>query len=234
MRLWITALIASTLTLAATAAVADDGMNMPGMQAGMAMPMHGAHMQMTPPRTASAADRARAAGILAALRAAIQPYQDYRIAEAAGYVPFHPEIPQPMYHFTNLRNAFLNQFSFDAARPTSLIYQPANGGYVLMGAMYTAPRNSTLDELNSRVPLGIATWHLHVNLCLPPSGMAREMLKPNPQFGLNGSITTADACAAAGGTFKPVVFGWMVHVWPFETDPTKVWATEAHPGVMDN
>jgi hypothetical protein len=31
-------------------------------------------------------------------------------------------------------------------------------------------------------------------------------------FGPNGSIATAEECAAAGGTFKPVVFGWMTHI----------------------
>jgi hypothetical protein len=222
----------------ASAVVAADGMSgMPGMQqpesSAMSMPMHGGHMEMTPPRAASAQDRERADAILAALRTAMAPYQDYRAAEAAGYEPFHPEFPQPIYHFTNLHNAMLNQFSFDPSRPTSLMYQPVAGGYRLVGAMYTAPRGSTLDQLDERVPLGIATWHLHVNLCLPPAGMGGQMLGANPKFGLAGSITTADACAAAGGTFKPVVYGWMVHVWPYESDPTKVWATEDHPGAMD-
>jgi len=38
----------------------------------------------------------------------------------------------------------------------------------------------------------------------------------------------------AGGTFKPVIYNWMLHVWPLETDPSKVWATEEHPGSMDH
>ena len=222
-----------------SAMVADNGMSdMAGMQPApgtteMAMPMHDGHMQMTPPQTATPQEQQRAAAILAALRTAMEPYKNYRAAEADGYVPFHPEFPQPIYHFTNLHNAMLNQFSFDPSRPTSLMYQPVAGGYELVGAMFTAPRASTLDQLNDRVPLGIATWHLHVNLCLPPAGMGKDMLGSHPQFGLAGSITTADACAAAGGTFKPVVYGWMVHVWPYESDPAKVWATEDHPGVMD-
>jgi hypothetical protein len=45
----------------------------------------------------------------------------------------------------------------------------------------------------------------------------------DPTFGLTGSITTAEACTAAGGYFKPHLSGWMVHVCPFETDPAKVW-----------
>jgi len=225
------------------AMVADNGMSsMSGMQPAPAatsmtmdgMPMHGGHMQMTPAQPATAQDRERAASIVASLRAAMAPYQDYRAAEAAGYEPFHPEFPQPIYHFTSMRNALLNQFSFDPSRPTSLMYKPVAGGYQLVGAMYTAPRGATLAQLNDRVPLGVATWHMHVNLCIPPLGQGREMLGPNPKFGLAGSITTADACAAAGGIFRPVVYGWMLHVWPYETDPAKVWATQEHPGAMDD
>jgi hypothetical protein len=41
---------------------------------------------------------------------------------------------------------------------------------------------------------------------------------------LKGSIATADACDAAGGRWLPLVFNWMVHVYPFETDAAKIWA----------
>ena len=34
--------------------------------------------------------------------------------------------------------------------------------------MYTAPYEVIEEELNRRVPLSIARWHLHTNLCLPP------------------------------------------------------------------
>jgi hypothetical protein len=190
------------------------------------------HMLMTARRPANATDQQRADQILAALRGAIEPYKDYRAAEAAGYVPFHAELPQPMYHFTNWANAAANVFSFDPARPTSLMYKRAANGYELVGAMYTAPEKSTDDQLNARVPLSIATWHLHTNLCVPPPGEHVAWAGPNAQFGLAGSIATAQACAAAGGTFKPVIYNWMVHVWPFETDPSKVWASEENPGAM--
>ncbi len=218
---------ATPAAAASTAPAADTSMD------SMSMPMHGGHMQMTPARQASPADREKANQIVAALKIAMEPYKDYQAAEAAGYIPFHPEFKQAIYHFTNMRNAFLNQFSFDPTRPTSLMYKQVDGGYELVGAMYTAPRAATLDQLDSRVPLGVATWHLHVNLCKPPQGMEREMLQPNPQFGLAGSITTQTQCEAAGGQFFPVIYNWMVHVWPFETDPAKVWASEEHPGAMN-
>jgi len=194
---------------------------------------NGGHMQMTTRRPANPADQQRADQILAALRTAIEPYKDYRVAETAGYKPFLPQLPLPMYHFTNWTNAFLNVFSFDPARPTSLMYKRVTGGYELVGAMYTASERSTDDQLNERVPLSVATWHLHTNLCMPPAGQSGSMWGPHPQFGLAGSISTSDACAQAGGTFKPVIYNWMVHVWPFETDPSKVWASEEHPTGMN-
>ncbi len=195
---------------------------------------HGPHMQMTMGRTATAQDKQRSDEILASLRAMIEPYKDYRVAEAAGYQPFLVQVPQEMYHFTNYANAYANEFSFDPARPTSLMYKRVAGGYELVGAMYTAPARSTDEQLNARVPLSIATWHLHTNLCLPPAGDQSKMWGPTARFGLQGSITTAAECQQAGGTFKPVIYNWMVHVWPLETDPSKVWASEEHPGAMNH
>ncbi len=210
----------------------EDSMSPMGSMSNMVM--HG-HMTMTHARPANAADRARAEQILQALRVAMEPYKDANVAEAAGYKPFHPEWPLPLYHFTNWHNALANEFSFDPARPTSLMYRRMPGGrYQLEGAMYTAPLGSSLDQLDARVPLSVATWHEHTNLCLPPPGMGLDAFGPKPRFGLAGSITTQEACAQAGGTFKPFIYNWMLHVWPFESDPSKVWASEDNPGTMNH
>jgi len=56
---------------------------------------------------------------------------------------------------------------------------------------------------------------------------------PHPQFGLRGSITTQEACDAAGGTFHPVIFNWMVHVYPFEKDQASIWSVERQHGDAD-
>ncbi len=37
---------------------------------------------------------------------------------------------------------------------------------------------------------------------------------------------TEQDCDAAGGHFLPQVFGWMVHVYPFEQKPEDVWSVE--------
>jgi hypothetical protein len=44
------------------------------------------------------------------------------------------------------------------------------------------------------------------------------------KFGLHGSIATQEACDAAGGTFRPTIFGWMVHVYPYESSLDKIFA----------
>lgn len=182
----------------------------------------GPHMKMTAPRPLTAEDQRRADAIASTLGVAIARYRDYRVAVADGYVQYLPNVPQPRYHFTNWGNAYLAHFSFDPARPTSLLYKPVAGGFELVGAMYTAPQPFTEAQLDERVPLAVAPWHQHVNICLPP--------KPDyptadwHKFGFAGAITSASACQAAGGIFHPVIFGWMVHVYPFERDPARVWA----------
>ena len=92
--------------------------------------MDGAHMRMTPMRPATPnLNLARADQIAAALRQSIEPYRDYRAALAEGYKIFMPNLPQAVYRFTNSRNGFLEGFTFDPARPTSLLYKKTKDGY---------------------------------------------------------------------------------------------------------
>jgi len=90
----------------------------------------------------------------------------------------------------------------------------------LVGAMYTMPKRATEEQLDARVPLSVAMWHLHTNLCMPPRAQLRNA--DWTKFGLKGSIATQDACDAAGGRFRPSIFGWMVHVYPYEESLDKV------------
>jgi hypothetical protein len=48
------------------------------------------------------------------------------------------------------------------------------------------------------------------------------------KFGLHGSIATQDACDTSGGRFSPVIFGWMVHVYPYEDSLDKIFAMHHH------
>ena len=184
------------------------------------------HMHMTKSRPATAEDQKRADEIVEELRAGIEKYKDYRVALNDGYKIFMPNVPQQEYHFTNYENGFLEAFTFNPARPTSLLYRKTSSGYELVGAMYTMPKRATEEQLNERVPLSVATWHLHTNLCMPPKGDRRHANWM--KFGLRGSITTESACHAAGGTFYPVIFGWMVHVYPYEDSTAKIFAMHHH------
>jgi len=181
----------------------------------------GPHMYMTAPRPASADDWAKADAIAQQLREAIEPYKDYRAALADGFRIFMPNLPQAEYHFTSYRNALVESFTFDPARPTSLLYKKTKTGYDLIGAMYTMPKRVSEEQLNERVPLSIAQWHLHTNLCMPAKEQRGHA--DLTRFGLQGSILTKEACTDAGGTFYPVIFGWMVHVYPFEDSREKIW-----------
>jgi len=187
---------------------------------------HNAHIHMTSPRPETREDAAHAKEIVEQLRNGIAKYKDYHVALADGYKIFLPNLPQPEYHFTNYRNGFLEAFTFDPARPTSLLYKKTSTGYELAGAMYTMPKRATEEQLNKRVPLSVASWHLHTNLCMPPANQRREA--DWTRFGLRGSVATQEACNAAGGRFHPIIFGWMVHVYPYEESTEKIFAMH-HP-----
>lgn len=193
------------------------------------------HMYMTTLRQPNAGDRQKADSLVAAAKAAMAPYRDYRKALSDGYEIFLPEIPQPQYHFTKYAYALEARSHFDPLKPTSLLYKKtADGGYELVGAMYTDRVDATEEELNERIPLSIARWHQHINFCKAPAGQKAAYFGPDAKFGLRGSITTQEACEAAQGKFYPHIFGWMVHVYPYETEAKKIWSTDDDDQGHDN
>src|SRR5579863_5716140 len=193
----------------------------------------GPHMKMTALRPAKPGDAERAKQVAEAARKASEKYLDYHMALADGFKIFHPELPQKMYHFTNYSYGWEAAFGFNPEHPTSLLYEKHGDDYKLIGVMYTAPKRLNEDQLDERIPLSIAQWHEHVNFCTAPAGRKNEYLIPHPQFGLRGSITTEEACTAAGGTFHPIIFNWMVHVYPFEKDQASIWSVERQHGDAD-
>ena len=193
------------------------------------------HMYMTSLRPLKAGDQQKADAIAAAAKSAMAPYQDYRKALADGYEIFLPNVPQSQYHFTKHeygREAWLH---FDPLKPTSLLYRKtADGDYKLIGAMYYIDRVDARGRAERPYPLSIAQWHQHINFCKAPAGQKAAYFGPDAKFGLLGSITTKEACEAAGGEFYPHLFGWMVHVYPNETDPKKIWSTDDDDQGHDN
>ena len=153
----------------------------------------GPHMKMTTLRDLKPGDQEKADQVVTAARKAAEKYTDYKVALADGYKIFLPNVPQKQYHFTNYRYAFEAAIEFNPEHPTSLLYEKNGDGYKLIGVMYTAPKNSNWNELDQRIPLSIAQWHAHINLCLPPADRKNEAWGPNAKFGLAGSITTRDA-----------------------------------------
>ena len=186
------------------------------------------HMAYTSSRPLTAADSARAAYVVNELRQAIAKYRDVKVAEADGYKMFAPQIKnQPQYHFTKGWNAIRNQRSFDPARPTSLLYKKnSQGEFELIGAMYTASKGTSEEDLNARVPLSVAHWHRHVNWCIPKRDAKErwyETKDGRPVFGPLG-VATRDECDVAGGRFIPQAFGWMLHATTFAgNDLASIW-----------
>lgn len=193
----------------------------------MSQPDGDLHRRMTPLRAPQPGDSARAAALLVAIRERVARYRDVRVAVADGYRPFLRGVQQPVYHYTNRRNALAERFRFDPAAPTSLLYrQDSTGRLALIGVMYSEAPGTALDELDRRVPLSMARWHQHVNLCLPPLGVLarwRDSSGGRPVFGPRSPIATPDACAAVGGRWVPRLFGWMVHIDAFADDSAAVW-----------
>jgi hypothetical protein len=207
----------------------------------MDMATMAAHMETTPRRTPTTADSLRARAIVTELRSAIAKYRDVKIAEADGFRMFAPQIRnQRVYHFTRNLWALENQFRFDPSKPTSLLYKKdAEGKFVLVGAMYTAPKRDSPADLDKRIPTSVAQWHKHVNWCLPPrreTARWTETKNGRPVFGPLG-VATRDACDAAGGRFVEEVFGWMVHANVFASDdPAVIWGDDHMRGdeMMDH
>jgi hypothetical protein len=186
------------------------------------------HMTLTPVRVPTRADSVRAAAVADTLRRAIARYADVRAAEADGFRPFAPNVKrQKVFHYTRYAWAARAMFGFDPAKPTSLLYRrEPDGALKLIGAMYTAPQRASLDDLDRRVPLSIARWHLHTNVCIPRFGGRDRWTETHdgqPVFGPLSPIATREACDAVGGRFLPKIFGWMVHANVLEGDPAAVW-----------
>ncbi len=214
---------------------ASDMHDMPGMGDGSAHAMHsmeghhmdmGPHMKMTALRDMRPGDQEKADQIVDSARKVAAKYGDYKTALADGFKIFMPNRTQKQYHFTNYLYAFEASRQFNPDHPTSLLYEKHGDDYKLIGVMYTAPKDSSEDLLDSRIPLSIAQWHAHVNLCMPPRDQRNSAGMQNSKFGLGGAIATKKDCDAAGGKFGPQIFGWMVHVYPFEQKPEDIWSVE--------
>ncbi|MGC2492089.1 hypothetical protein [Candidatus Binatus sp.] len=139
----------------------------------------GPHMTVTQSRPQTPQDVERAHDVIDTLRRALAKYRDSRVALAEGYQIFLPTVPQEVYHFTDYSAAQQEYMGhFDPRFPGSLLYvKNSAGDYVLIGAMYSAPADATPDELDALIPLSVAHWHAHTNICLPNGITLNDVLR---------------------------------------------------------
>ena len=250
-RLIAAALVAATAGTAATAA-AQHAHDHPPDAASAAAPGGATavpavapmlHMRMTALRPAVDEDSARAARLTDAVRRGIARYRDVRAAERDGYKPVFVADTSAgqVLHYTHFWRGVKENWRLDPAKPGSLLYEvQPDGSRRLVGAMYTAPDRATPDQLDARVPLAYARWHLHSDLCVPKPlwskrEWARTLADGRPVFGPGSPVSTRAACEAQGGAFKDHMFGWMVHA--MVTDNTRldyVWGGGHDHGGMDH
>lgn len=179
------------------------------------------HIKFTSARQQTPNCLKRGQELIKTLRKDLEKYKhDKAAAEAAGYAGYYTDRDLPMYHFASKWRAFKELVRFDPTQPTVLLYKKTAGHYELIGVMYYAPGRYSEDQLDQRVPLCLARWHRQVNVCLPPSGAEASN---DPRFDSDGTIATEQACNQAGGKWNPEIHGWMVEVYPFESDPKKIW-----------
>ena len=166
------------------------------------------HMAYSSARPLTAADSARASHVINELRQAIAKYNDVKLAEADGYKMFAPHLKnQPQYHFTKGWNAIRNQWGFDPARPTSLLYKKnSQGEFVLIGAMYTASKRTSEDELNERVPLSVA--RCTVGEMVQPALRNKEAVR-STRWAPIRPAGRRDRKSATRRGLSSAAFGWM-------------------------
>jgi len=176
----------------------DMALNAMGGRMGM-----GAHMVMTSSRPQTPNDIARAHDLIGTLHRALTKYHDSRAALSQGYQIFLPTVPQEVYHFTDY-GAASQEYSghFDPARPGSLLYvKNSSGDYVLVGAMYSAPADFTPDQLDALIPLSVALWHAHTNICLPNGITLDDVMRGDigaTHLDMPGMMPVASSPSAAG------------------------------------
>src|SRR5580658_4310532 len=120
----------------------------------------GNHMQMSLKGKPQPGDKQRAQRIVAAARGVVAHYSDVNTALRDGYKPFHPtgKLGEEV-HYTNYRYNRLEQNQVNYDHPGSILYKRTADGVMPVGVMYTAPQDSTPEQLNAVALLSIATWH---------------------------------------------------------------------------
>lgn len=187
------------------------------------------HLQVTNQGQPNQKESEEAARLVQELKTGIARYAKVEDAIADDYFPFPPD-PAGMriVHYVNLVNSITENWGFNPENPGALLYErQPDDSLKLIGAMVTAPDDADPQELNSRVPLSVAQWHLHTNICVPDPFWDAEQWAiidgKNPRFGPESVIATEEQCEAVKGEFWPKALSWMVHAYVFADNPDDVW-----------
>ena len=91
---------------------------------------------------------ARATALLARMRTTLSGYRDVQVAERDGYAIFLPAVPQPVY-VSRTGAAHCRRWARSTRIiPLAVVRRP-DGGFELVGAMYTARGDAAEDKLRS-------------------------------------------------------------------------------------
>jgi len=146
--------------------------------------------------TASDADRAKAAAIVASTTSATAEYSDVAVAEAAGYRWIGDGLEGGEYRHYVQPAYLLDDLELDPAHIESLVYRVGSDGALeLASGMYILRPGTTVDDAPD-VAGDLTEWHIHTNLCWSRGGIAG----------------TNDSGACPAGSVNAVTPP-MLHVW---------------------
>jgi hypothetical protein len=145
-------------------------------------------------------------------RAAIQPYEDWHVAWAAGYRP-GGSTTLPSSHWMNQRYVDAG-YVMDPTRPQGLVYANTHHGPVLLGAMF---QMKGINQFGPDPGGPLTAWHQHENICITPFGFEFSLMTPfsNCAFG------------AIDISVSP-----MLHVWIVDNPKGGPFAVDIDPSVV--
>ncbi len=180
-------------SMSGTAAGATSSSNAicPNVQGATVM-ANGMVMAPVPSTPPTAAQRATAQALVAAVTADTAPYTDVQTAEADGYAPLS-SAHGPMTHYLN-RSVVEHGDVLDPAHPSALMFANTVDGPVLIGAMFLGPAPC---QPGPDIGGSLTQWHAHDNLCVSGGQLVGK--------------TNADGSCTIGNHRGTSYF--MLHVW---------------------
>jgi len=147
-----------------------------------------------------------------ATKTAIQPYEDWHLAWAAGYRP-GGTASMPSSHWMNQKYVDAG-YVMDPQRPQGLVYANTHHGPVLLGAMF---QMKGINQFGPDPGGPLTAWHQHENICITPFGFEFSLMTP---FG-NCALGAIDISVSP-----------MLHVWIVDNPQGGPFAVDIAPSVV--